>query len=182
MKNRLISIIACGYCVLSLQAAFAGSDQGVSLGAGIGAMIAEDAECYSDIKADGYPEAYLCYDSGSLLLSASVGLVYRQETFGTDVTVIRWMPVCASVRWQPLRLLAAWDGVQPYCGIGLGGYFGTGDNTNSYAMVAPSLGLTLGRKHIIDIGYSYHRIYANSPEIDLDYHAIVAAYRYRFPL
>jgi len=53
MKNRLISIIACGYCVLSLQAAFAGSDQGVSLGAGIGAMIAEDADCYSGIKGDG---------------------------------------------------------------------------------------------------------------------------------
>jgi len=83
---------------------------------------------------------------------------------------------------MPLKLISDRDGIQPYCGIGLGGYFGTGDNTYSYAMVAPSLGLSLGSKHVIDIGYSYHRIYENSPGDDLDYHTIVAAYRYRLGL
>lgn len=182
MKNNLTNIIACAFCSLSLQAAFAGSDQGVSLGAGIGAMIAVDAECYYDVKADGYPQASLCYDAGSLLWSASVGLVYRQETIGADSATILLMPVCATVRWQPLKLFPSWDGAQPYCGLGLGGYFGVGDNENSFAMVAPTLGLTMGRTHVVDLGYSYHKVYENSPGDQLDYHAIVAAYRYRFGL
>ena len=81
-----------------------------------------------------------------------------------------------------LSLQAAFAGSDQGVSLGVGGYFGVGDNESSFAMVAPTLGLTIGRTHVVDLGYTYHNVYENSPGDQLDYHAIVAAYRVRFGL
>ena len=172
---------------------------GISFGFGVGAMVPTKKEAYMDLGADAYPEFRVASDLGPVEIGLSVGVVYRSldayyysSDYGSDHYgyTLAYVPVEFHVNLLPVRFGAPRCPVQPYLGVGLGGYVGAGDNQDSYALVSPAGGIEffLGNHNILGLDFSYHHVFGGSDtsegyakDGDLDYFTAVLCYRFRIP-
>ena len=171
--------------------------KGLRIGPGVGVSIPVKKDKYMGLGADLYPELQIRSDLGPLEIGLSGGYLYRNKTITANGHTLRdytqaYVPLEFQVNVLPVRFFAPRFPVQPYVGVGFGGYIPIGDNNDSHAMVSPTAGLEffLGNHNIIGLDYSFHYVGAgddtkahiNYENGDLSYSTVMLCYRFRFPL
>jgi hypothetical protein len=188
-RISVILLFLCG--IVSVQAE---PISGLSVGAGIGSMIAMDEKSYMNSGMDLYPECFVSYDRNSLVAEASVGWLYREgkvklvvgnKVLAEESYTEAFIPVALTVKFLPLRKGNPDSAFQPFVGLGAGCLFASGDNEDTFFSLSPDLGVSLGRKHILELDCAYNLVLGEDDLIqgdNLDYLKLSLRYKYRFAL
>ncbi|HOX33021.1 MAG TPA: hypothetical protein PLB91_11870 [Spirochaetales bacterium] len=192
VRNKTAATLALLAFAVGIASAQARAPRGLSLGIGAGGMMPADKESYLGDALDLYPEASIAYDVGIFLAEASVGWIMKSGTItyyvgsvaiGEEDYEIQFFPAKLAAKVMPFResrpdLLA-----QPFAGLGLGCLVASGDNGDSYLLASPELGVSFGRKHILDLDLTYNCVIGEEDLTlgdTLDYCTFGLKYRYRF--
>jgi hypothetical protein len=182
-----LSFLLCG--TVSAQET---SSAGLSVGVGLGTMVAIDKESYFDSGIDFYPEAVVAYDKEALSAEASLGLLYKKATVKTtlgnlvlsktDVTQA-FLPLELTVKYRPLQKNNPDSLFHPYLGLGAGWLIPTGDNDQGFFVLSPDCGISMGSKHVLELDCAYKLVLGEDDLAqgdNLDYLKVTLRYKYRF--